>query len=430
MPSTELRNRLFDEIQSIPVIDSHWHTMTERQYRESGGTDLFRLWAYFVRDIQSTSGKGTPEVFRDAKTDEEKWQILRPILDRAGNVSYYRHNLVVYRDLFGLEDDELNDDNWAQVNERIREKSRDPDWYRHILKDRCGMVSAVLNVDPFTPDWEPEYSVPSFRMERIIDLGADNRNELQRVAGCEIGTLNAMKRAVEKLLQIHKEQGAVAIKSAHAYRRTLFHEKPSERRAAVLWNKLIRDKRLSPAERKALEDFLVFFLAEKAGEMDLVFQIHTGVQGNWGHVPDSDPTHLLNLLRTFPNTRFDLFHAGYPYSREMGMLAKHYPNVWANMCWMYVITMEGSRQILDEWMDLVPGYRILGFGSDVGFPEFVYGHLVMARHCIADILAKKVERDFLSEEAAIRLARQMLHDNLVELFRLDERCGIERLRKA
>ena len=95
-------------------------------------------------------------------------------------------------------------------------------------------------------------------------------------------------------------------------------------------------------------------------------------------------------------------------------------HVWLNMCWMYVITMEGSRRALGEWIDLVPGHRLLGFGSDVHFPELVYGHLLMARSCLADVLAEKVDRDFLSERCAIDLARKMMHDNAVELYRLDE----------
>ena len=102
------------------------------------------------------------------------------------------------------------------------------------------------------------------------------------------------------------------------------------------------------------------------------------------------------------------------------MMGKHYRNVWLNMCWMYVITMAGSRQVLSEWIDLVPGHRLLGFGSDVPYPELVHGHLLMARSCLADVLAAKVAHDFLSEARALGLARKMLHDNPVELYRLEE----------
>jgi len=243
-----------------------------------------------------------------------------------------------------------------------------------------------------------------------------------------IAKVGDLKESLARLMRRARDLGAVGIKLAHAYQRTLHHEKPSDRKADQVLQKALKGRTATASEVKALQDYIVFFLADQAGEMDMVFQIHTGVQGNWGHIPDSDPLHLVNLLRAFPKTRFDLFHAGYPYSREMGMLGKHYPNVWADMCWMYLITMEGSRRALDEWIDLIPGCRILGFGSDVIYPESVYAHLKMARICIADVLAKKVESDFLTEEVAVRLAKQMLRNNLIDLFKLDKRFGIQPVR--
>jgi hypothetical protein len=42
----------------------------------------------------------------------------------------------------------------------------------------------------------------------------------------------------------------------------------------------------------------------------------------------------------------------------------------------------------------------------------------MARSCLADVLAEKVARDFLSEEGALDLARMMMRDNGVEFYGL------------
>ncbi|MFW6156533.1 MAG: amidohydrolase family protein, partial [Armatimonadota bacterium] len=170
---------------------------------------------------------------------------------------------------------------------------------------------------------------------------------------------------------------------------------------------------------KRLQDHIIFFLAGLCAEMDLIFDIHTGVQGNWGRVDESNPLHLLPLIHAHRSVCFNLYHGGYPFSREIGMLAKHSPNVWLNLAWMFVVTMEGTRQSLSEWIDLVPGHRILGFGSDVGWPELIYGHLVMARECIADVLSEKVRRDFLSRDAALDLARMMMRDNGVALYGLE-----------
>ena len=188
--------------------------------------------------------------------------------------------------------------------------------------------------------------------------------------------------------------------------------------AGKIFRRALKGEELSPAEVKAFQDHIVFFLADMAGEMELVFQIHTGVQTTWGHIPDSDPLLLIPLIRSHPHVKFDLFHAGYPYSRELGMFGKHYPNVWLNMCWMYVISTAASRQVLREWLDLVPLERILGFGSDVRSPEFIYGHLAMARSALSEVLEGKVREDFWSEGLALDSAKRLMRDNAMALYGL------------
>ncbi len=50
----------------------------------------------------------------------------------------------------------------------------------------------------------------------------------------------------------------------------------------------------------------------------------------------------------------------------------------------------------------------------------IFGHLKMARTCVADVLASKVERDFLSEEEALSLTRRLFRDNGVAFYGLED----------
>ena len=412
-----LRDRLLAEMEAVRTVDCHSHTMLEREYRKAGGFDLFNYMAYFNRDIESVANQ-PPHQALAGHTDDERWARLKAILQQSRNVSYWRHNVVVYRSLFGLRAHDLTDRNWRGLNQRIKSKTAQPDWYRHVTEDVCRLRTQVLNV-PWFGDWEPRYFTAILRMEGALGIqDSVTRQGLEEVTNVSIDSLAAARDALAALVEDYRGRGARGIKLAHAYGRTLHSEPVSHAVASRVFDKALRGKSLTAAETKKLQDHVIFFLAGLAGDLDVVFQIHTGVQGNWGNIPDSDPLLLLPLIRAHPKVRFDLFHAGYPYSRQLGMLGKHYRNVWLNMCWMYVITMAGSRQILSEWIDLVPGHRLLGFGSDVHFPEFVLGHLLMARACLADVLADKVRRDFLSESAALDLARMMLHDNPADLYRL------------
>lgn len=413
-----LRERLSQEMESIRTVDCHSHTALKREYYEFPERSLFTMMAYYEREIQNATGKSSAQLYEGAQSDGERWERLKPVLARTRNESYWRHNIVTYRALFDLEEDELTDGNWEALNRRIIERTADPDWYGHVTVERCHLETQVKNI-PWFQDWEPEYFTCVLRMEQALELYRPaNREQLEKHLDRSLADLAEVKSALVELVEQYKQRGSAGIKLAHAYRRTLHSEPVPEPTAAKVYERALAGEELSWPELKQLEDHIIFFLAQIAAELDQVFQIHTGVQGNWGHVPDSSPLHLLPLIHANRSTRFDLFHAGYPFSREIGMLGKHCANVWLNMAWMYVITMEGSRQSLSEWIDLVPGDRLLGFGSDVHWPEMVYGHLIMARSCIADVLAAKVERDFLSEEAAVSLIHQMLRDNAIGLYGL------------
>jgi hypothetical protein len=278
------------------------------------------------------------------------------------------------------------------------------------------LETQVRNV-PWFEDWDPAYFTAILRMEPALELhNSDVRSGLERRLDREIGSLSDATDALAALAAEYRSRGAVGIKLAHAYSRTLATENVPEAAAAPIFARALKGERLSVGETRAVQDHIIYFLAGLAGEMGLVFEIHTGVQANWCNIPESNPLLLMPLILDHKHTRFDLFHAGYPFSREIGMMGKHCPNVWLNMAWMYVVTMEGSRQSLSEWIDLVPAERLLGFGSDVVWPEFIWGHLVMARSCIADVLAQKTERDFLSEAAALDLVSMLLRDNGLRLY--------------
>lgn len=412
------REELLEAMQEIRTIDCHSHTCLKRDYYKSGTRNLFNLMSYYDREIHSATGKGSDQLYAGARSDAERWERLKPVIQRTRNVSYWRHNVVVYRELFDLADEDVTDSNWEKLNETIKLKTADPNWYHYVTRDVCKLTTQVRNI-PWFEDWEPEYFTAILRMENALQIHNKGTLEsLEKHLNRSFNNLKLAKQGLADLVEEYKKRGAVGIKLAHAYGRTLASENVSEYDASNIFTKSMVGWQLSPGDVKQLQDHIIFFLAKLAGEMNLVFQIHTGVQGNWGNIPDSDPLLLIPLLHANKNTRFDLFHAGYPYSREIGMLGKHTPNVWLNMCWMYVITIEGSRQSLSEWIDLVPGDRILGFGSDVGWPEFIYGHLVMARSCIADVLSQKVERDFLSKDAALALVQMMLKDNAIRLYGL------------
>ena len=102
------------------------------------------------------------------------------------------------------------------------------------------------------------------------------------------------------------------------------------------------------------------------------------------------------------------------------MLGKGFANVWINFCWTHIISQRFAVAGLDETIDLIPMNKILIFGGDYGTPvEKVYGHLVMAREDIAEVLARRIRSGQMSESQALVLIQKWFWENPKELYGLE-----------
>ena len=131
---------------------------------------------------------------------------------------------------------------------------------------------------------------------------------------------------------------------------------------------------------------------------------------------NSNPELLVNLFMEYHEAKFDIFHGGWPYCSQLSALAKNFPNVYVDMCWMHIISPSRSRSALHEWLDEVPANKILGFGGDFLCVEGAYGHAVIARDNIAWVLTRKVEEGDMKVDEAKKYAQWILRENAQALF--------------
>ncbi len=161
----------------------------------------------------------------------------------------------------------------------------------------------------------------------------------------------------------------------------------------------------------------MFELVARADAIGLPMVFHTGLQaGNYNRIQNANPLLLQSLFEEFPRARFDLFHGGMPWTREIAVLAKYFPGVHLNMAWMHIINTVQARAALSEWLDMVPNNKIFGFGGDYAIVEKVYGHLTLARQNIAHVLTEKIEGGALSRSEASMVARRLLFDNPSDFY--------------
>ena len=171
--------------------------------------------------------------------------------------------------------------------------------------------------------------------------------------GIEVIDLASLRRAMESIFARHAPC-AIAVKSQHAYRRTLDW---SERSAAAAAAALEGVLRRPPADvgvstNPCLGDWCWARGVELAIEHNLPFKIHTGYYAGNDRMPVRriPAGNMCALFARYPDARFVLMHIAYPYSGELAALAKHYRNIWVDLCWAWSIDPYSARDFVRRFI--------------------------------------------------------------------------------
>ncbi|HLN32596.1 MAG TPA: amidohydrolase family protein [Gemmataceae bacterium] len=168
---------------------------------------------------------------------------------------------------------------------------------------------------------------------------------------------------------------------------------------------------LKAEDIRAFEDFIFWQLTALSARYGLPFQIHTGD----ARIEGSNPMLLVDLIHANPQTKFILFHGGYPWISETEAIAMRYSHVWVDSCWLPTINYSMAKRAYHEWLDVIPSNRIF-WGADRNHAEGIYGATEFTRRCLAEVLAEKADRGDLHEDYALRIGKQILRENAFALF--------------
>jgi uncharacterized protein len=415
---------LDEHISHIPIIDTHEH-IPDEEIACANKLGFFGFFEHYVSSDLVSAGMPADhlEALRNQDnglTVQERWALMSPWWPYVRTTAYGRAMLEYMRDLFQMED--ITEETVAELCQRIND-ARKPGWFKTVLHDRARIDKALVIRWPgqhVGVDRELFRAVPVLDHYAMLVNRTDLTN-LEQEAGHRIEKLNHLLQAQEAKLDTFTSKGIVAVKIFLAYSRTLQIDRWDKTEAKRVFNRLLT-KKSSPqfAELKPLQDFMTRNLVVLAAERGLPLQVHTGLQeGNGNYIENSRPTLLTSLLLDFPQARFDLFHAGYPWSGELSALAKNLANVYADLCWMSAVSPAFAARTLDEWIETIPANKILAVGGDSNYAEGAYGHCKIARRIAAQVLGRKVESDYFTLAEARWLAERILRKNARELFRLE-----------
>lgn len=417
--STQLANH----IQTIALCDTHEHLRKEREYLEEGPDILQNLFGNYVAADLVVAGAGQAAV--DALLDAANPDIagrfngVASAWEAVCYTGYGEATRLIARELYRIEEINAAALEGAQS---IHARLRQPGERLRILRDQAGLDH--VQVDDFVRACAVDASGPDFFFYDIswVDF-ASGRPDLAAIAqetGIEVTDLRSLRQAMAKVFE-QNAQTAIAIKSQHAYNRTLLWRERSDHDAALALSAWQNDREhYTEEERLCLGDWCLARGVELGIEYDLPFKIHTGYYAGHSRMPVDyiRGGNLCALLAKYLDARFVLMHIAYPYHDEMVALAKHYPNVYVDFCWAWSIDPYSAGDFLRRCIHAVPANKLFAFGGDTSWPGAALAYAHQARRWLTHTLQAEVDAGWLNEADAMALATRWMHDNQYDCFRV------------
>ncbi len=424
--SEGFEERIRNYVDQIRIVDTHEHLIAEEDFLNRKNLDFLHLFHWYIADDMVSSGINSDTLKRLRKADIpplEKWEMIKPYWELSKMTAYGRSILLTLKNLYGIED--INDSTCLLLTKKVRENQKSG-WYREILKNKAGIDVSINDIYIHK---NPDRDLFKYVMRYDNFVLVHSKDEIvkqEQHYGQKIQNLDDYMKALDKAFQEGIDFGMVGVKSALAYERPLFFEECSKEQAETIFNTLMQENNCIDFEKvKPLQDFVMHHILQLASTYKMPVTIHTGLHAGLSfgrNQPDitwSDPTHLINLFSRYPEVKFALMHGSYPYGGELAAMVKNYPNVYIDMCWLYIISPSYSTRYLNEWIETIPLNRIMGFGGDLNNVEAVYGHALLARQIVTGVLIEKVASGYLSEEEAKYAANKILRENAISFFQLD-----------
>jgi predicted TIM-barrel fold metal-dependent hydrolase len=416
-------SQLAAHIAQMRLIDSHEHLHGEQEF-VAGGPDLLQdlFDNYVVADLL-VAGASEEAVRRllDA-SDPDLGGRLKGVRDawlRCRHTGYGEAVRLLARLVYDIA--EIAELTPAQLEaaQASNRALRRPGERLRLLRDVANLDH--VQVDNFVWECPPDPSGPDFFLYDLswssFCRGRLDASAIYAEVGIAVEDIDSLRRAIEALFARHGPL-AIAVKSQHAYERTLLWEERSDADAERVLLRQLGGEELSEGERLCLGDWCMARGVEQASAHNLPFKIHTGYYAGTGRMPLERirPGHLCALLMRYPQARFVLMHNAYPYGDELIAIAKHYPNVYIDMCWAWSIDPLSACDTLRRTIHAVPSNKVFAFGGDSWWPSASVAYAAQTRAWLTRALDAEVNDGLLTEREAIAYATRLMRENQLDCF--------------
>jgi uncharacterized protein len=430
------------EIKSLALVDTHEHLLPEdqwagdnakliEQWRQDGQPgwgddhpdilqDLFLNYVPSDLEVAGASKEAIQRLFDPAAGDiESRFAGIRDAWEATQHTGYGEAVRLIASEVYGL--DSLTPESLETAQGKLEELRQTGERLR-LLRDVANLDH--VQIDDFRWACNPDESGPDFFLYDLswanFARGDLEVEEIVQETGIVVSTLDDLRDAMAAIFQRYAPC-AIAVKAQHAYTRTLRWQERGDDEAARALALVLAGGEVAEETRLVLGDWCWARGVELAIEHNLPFKLHTGHHAGTGSMPIDwvRAGNLCPLLARYPDARFVLMHTAYPYGDELVSIAKHYPNVWVDLCWAWSIDPYSSTDFVRRFLHAVPSNKLFAFGGDTFWPTSAVAYSIQARRGLQRALEAEIAEGHLNEREAIAVARRLMRDNQYACFDLD-----------
>jgi glucuronate isomerase len=424
--SQALRQRLFDELDALVLIDPHTHI---NALNPASQTLADIMGYHYYTELAHSAGMPREQIEEPGLAPKDKVGRLVERLAPLENTIQYSWLIEMLQAFFGFAEDRLTPANWEKVYDRAAEQMRDANWAATVLKkSKLEAVFLTNDFDDPLTGFDTKTYIPCLRTDDLVFHLAKSavRERLQKASGVSASSSATLRSAIGKLFEHFKSRGCRAC--AISLPPDFSPVKPDAASADKAIQVVLRDGESADATQRRLAGNFVFWtLAEFSAEFRLPFDLMIGVnravysagvyQGQDLYDSRVSLIQYRELFNAFPRLVFPISVLASVTNQELTSYAWIFPNVVTNGHWWYSNTPTYIEHDAAARLEAVPQTKQIAYYSDMYKLEFALPKFGMYKRILAKILAERYVGDRgWSEERAVALGRQVLRGNVETIF--------------
>lgn len=423
--STQLKNQILSELESLVLIDPHSHINPH----DPASSNLADIMGYhYYTELAHSAGLPKSQIEEPGLDPKEKVGRLVTKLDDLENTAQLSWLMEMADVFFDFKEEAITPDNWEALYDKAREKMAQPDWEDQVLElSKIEQVFLTNDFDDPLEGFDTNRYIPCLRTDDLVFhlVKPETRERLAKATGLELSDAASLKSAIAKLFDHFVSHGAraCAISLPPFFSPTQISDSSVE----PVLQSVLKGQELSAEEANTLSCFVFWTLAEMCSEYKLPFDLMIGVnrrvyedgvfQGQDLYDKRTSLILYRELFNAFPQVTFPVSVLAQTSNQELVSYSWIFPNVVANGHWWYSNIPAYIELDCRSRLQAIPKTKNIGYYSDMYKLEFGLPKFAMYKRILSDILAADfvIGRNW-SESRAVELGKLVLRGNVETIF--------------